>query len=267
MRFPSHDQVIGRSLRIYGEWAEHEIAVVSSYLLDGKAIVDVGANIGVHTVAFARRFPRSTIVAIEPHPLAYTLLSANVAENGIQNVRLEHCACGAETAILPVPRGLVQHGGETNLGATSLINLVPDDATNSLTLVRRLDDILSSTPIQFIKVDVEGMEPAVLAGASNIIRSQLPLIYFEARTIEGVRECRAALDGFGYYLHWLLSNPFNRANFRQEPLNIWAAMEVGVLAVPKPISRLGCLLPVTGEEQTLPGNTYAQSGWDGKVFR
>ena len=53
------DTVIGRSLQLYGEWAEHEINSYSALLSDGDTIVDVGANIGTHSVALASRTVRT----------------------------------------------------------------------------------------------------------------------------------------------------------------------------------------------------------------
>ena len=53
----SKDSVIGRSLKVYGEWAEPEIDAYSALLSDGETIIDVGANIGTHSVALASRFP------------------------------------------------------------------------------------------------------------------------------------------------------------------------------------------------------------------
>src|SRR3981081_993706 len=54
MMFYANDEYIGRSLDLYGEFSEGEMELFDDYLRAGMTVVDVGANIGVHTVYFAR---------------------------------------------------------------------------------------------------------------------------------------------------------------------------------------------------------------------
>jgi FkbM family methyltransferase len=77
------DQCVGLSLREYGEWAEDEIALLAPYVSTGATVLDVGANVGTHTLAFARLAgPTGRVLAIEGHPETFALLSYNVVENG-----------------------------------------------------------------------------------------------------------------------------------------------------------------------------------------
>ena len=59
------DNVIGKSLRIYGEWAEHELSILRSFISPGATVVDVGANIGTHTLPFSRWVENGRVMAIE----------------------------------------------------------------------------------------------------------------------------------------------------------------------------------------------------------
>ena len=52
MAFLRNDNIIGRSLRLYGEWAEAEIELAKVFLRPGDTVVDVGANIGTHSIAY-----------------------------------------------------------------------------------------------------------------------------------------------------------------------------------------------------------------------
>src|SRR4051812_35993366 len=90
---PDKDTVIGRSMRLYGEWAEHEISVLSSRLTNGPAIVDVGANIGTHALAFASRFPSSQVLALEPQSFPYSLLASSARLNGYENITPLNLGC------------------------------------------------------------------------------------------------------------------------------------------------------------------------------
>ena len=82
------DEFIGKSLRRYGEWAESELELLERYIKPGDVIVDIGANIGTHTVAFAQLVgPRGLVIAFEPQARIFQLLCANVVANDLGNVQ------------------------------------------------------------------------------------------------------------------------------------------------------------------------------------
>lgn len=63
---PPKDIYIGRSLEVYGEWCEGEVALFAQLLKPGATVVEVGANIGSHTVPIARAVgPTGMVFAIE----------------------------------------------------------------------------------------------------------------------------------------------------------------------------------------------------------
>jgi len=87
MFVPKTDTFIGRSLLHYGEWTHSELAVIGQMVKPGMVVADVGSNIGTHTLAMATMVgPSGLVVAFEPQPFTFRLLSANLLENGIQNV-------------------------------------------------------------------------------------------------------------------------------------------------------------------------------------
>src|SRR5882724_9599181 len=88
------DQVIGRSLRLYGEWSEHELSYLRPYVLAGTTVIDVGAHIGTHTLAFAQWVASGSVIAVEPQAMVMSLLQANCLLNGVTNVELVSAACG-----------------------------------------------------------------------------------------------------------------------------------------------------------------------------
>jgi len=72
MIFNVHDQHIGRSLDLYGEWAESELELLALFIKPGDVVVDVGANIGTHAVFFAQRAGATGLVyAFEPQRIIY----------------------------------------------------------------------------------------------------------------------------------------------------------------------------------------------------
>lgn len=245
----SGDSVIGRSLRLYGEWAENEISYLASFLSDGDAIVDVGANIGTHALAFARRFPQSTIVAIEPQPWPCAALLANVELNGCDRVRVLNLGCASLTAVTDVRFDYEVLGG--NAGAFDIRRFRVDSPAGYPLTLTSIDNLEILEKVQLLKVDVEGMEADVLRGAAGLLTRDRPIVFFELLNVEALSEPRALLLDRGYDLYWLETQPFNADNFNRCDENVWASTELGVLAVPSGRRPLD-LLPVTGLEEALP---------------
>lgn len=252
------DSVIGRSLKLYGEWAEDEIAQCAALLSDGDTIVDVGANIGTHSIAFASRFPASEIVAFEPQPLAFSLLSANLLAASAANVYPRNCGC-AETERIVRARPDYQRL-DWNAGAFSLSESSETDGAGDPMLLVPLDALRFEHCVQFIKIDVEGMEESVLAGARQLIARDRPILYFEVLEIARLAGPRRFLSELGYELRWLKSDAYNARNFRLNPENIWRRGETGVLALPSAgDARVSHLPLVTGDEAAVPVIEYPPS--------
>jgi len=77
---------IGRSLDLYGEWSEGEVALFQALLRPNDTVVEVGANIGSHSVFFAKAVgAQGNIVAIEPQRVVFQTLCANLALNSLTN--------------------------------------------------------------------------------------------------------------------------------------------------------------------------------------
>lgn len=104
MLYVRHDLYIGRSLELYGEYAQLEIDVLQRCLRPGDRVIDAGANIGVHALAFARAVgPAGRVIAFEPQPPIFQVMCANMAMNGLQNVLALPCAVGQERAPAHAP--------------------------------------------------------------------------------------------------------------------------------------------------------------------
>src|SRR4051794_33133529 len=69
-----------KSLLKYGEWAENEISFLHHFVEKGSTVVDVGAYIGTHTLAFANFVgAQGRVIAIEAQPATFGLLQRNIA--------------------------------------------------------------------------------------------------------------------------------------------------------------------------------------------
>src|SRR5215212_495260 len=90
------DDVIGRSLRLYGEWSEHELCCLRRFVHPGTTVIDVGAHIGTHTLAFAKWVLDGKVIAVEPQTSVMCLLQVNCLLNGITNVEIVNAACAGK---------------------------------------------------------------------------------------------------------------------------------------------------------------------------
>lgn len=169
---------IGADIFINGVYEKEEIKdLLDICLLIGidmgqSAAIDVGANIGNHTLAFAAHFSR--VDAFEPHPDTYKLLSFNTSR--ITNVYTHPVGVGAEQAKQTMSEC------EANYGCSSAV-IMYDDAQTYEIEIMKLDDYLPDVQnLKLIKIDVEGMEYAVLKGAEQLIIKHQPVIAFEQLT-------------------------------------------------------------------------------------
>jgi FkbM family methyltransferase len=202
-----NDQYIGRSLDAYGEWAELEVALLFQILKPGDVVLDVGANIGTHTVAFAQKVTQAGVVlAFEPQRLTYQLLCANVALNALTNVVCHNVVVsdGQESALIPTLDPTIA----TNFGS------LKSDGHDRGERVRavRIDD-LQLARCSLMKIDVEGAETRVLAGARTTLAACRPVLYVEHNSEDGSSGVLEMLHEVGYSCWWHVPSSFNQANY------------------------------------------------------
>jgi FkbM family methyltransferase len=167
---------------------QEELSFLAERLPRGLRIVDVGANTGNHTLFFAAIMQAERVIPVEPHPRAVSAINAVVAENRLTNVDLSRLgrAAGSEPGrLMPVT------SKTAGLGATHYVA----DSAGSIPLVT-LDDLISD-PVDFLKIDVEGMEMAALAGAARLIARNRPSLYVEV-VDEAVAPFMSWVDENGY---------------------------------------------------------------------
>lgn len=256
MFVPKADTVIGRSLQMYGEWAEHEIAVLSSLIADGGTIVDVGANIGTHALAFAARFPGSRILAIEPQPAPFAAMCASAFINACGNIHAFNMAASDTDGLIYMD---VDYSSlEWNLGAVNLTRESGKGCSPKAVPLMTLDRLAPRDDVRLLKIDVEGMEADVIRGARQLIARCRPVIYFEVLEMTPLHASSSQLEALGYELRWLETSAFNPLNHNGVPENIWWLGEVGVLAMPSADDpRVADLPKVTGSEDEPPRKAYA----------
>ncbi|MEO0426370.1 MAG: FkbM family methyltransferase [Pseudomonadota bacterium] len=151
-------------------------------------IVDIGANIGTHSLVLARGLGRK-VIAVEPNPEAQSLLRANIALNGLEDeVTVQTFALGARTS-----RGRLRQVQPGNLASVYI-----DEAPEGEVEILRLDDFDLNDRVALIKIDVEGHELQVIDGGLERIGRDLPDLYVECGDMARLGDLFDRLHTLGY---------------------------------------------------------------------
>ena len=213
MLYNIHDSYIGRSLDLYGEYSEGEIDLFRRIVHAGHAVVEAGANIGAHTLFFARQVgPTGTVLAFEPQRIVFQTLCANLALNSVTNVDCRQQAVGAAAGEIIVPA--IDYRREANFGGLALGGHTRGERVPLVTI-----DGLDLGRCDLLKLDVEGMEQDALVGAAATISRLKPLLYVENDRREKSADLIRCLDSLGYTMYWHTPPLFNPGNFFANPRN------------------------------------------------
>jgi len=186
-----NDDTISSCISKHGYWGTGEITLIQNTLsslfdtTQPMCLLDVGTNVGTHTLAFAKfPFPQVTVHGFEAQREMFYMVAGTVALNCLSNVYLHHIAVSnVSGAEISMPK--VDYDSKSNFGSYEL-----ERAKQSNTADMYLDgefetikticiDDLHLTNVRLIKIDVEGMEDKVVEGARHTIESQRPLLFIE----------------------------------------------------------------------------------------
>jgi FkbM family methyltransferase len=230
MLYSPQDRYVGRSFDRYGEFSELEARAFAHLIKPGQTVYDVGANIGAHTLAFARFVGETGLVAaFEPQRQVFQMLCANVALNGLARVWTIWAACGRERGQLHVPQ--LDYRAPANVGGVSLSQAPVGEAVPTMAL----DDV-GTTACHFIKIDVEGMEAEVIAGAQKTIAKWRPLLYVENDRREKSAALIQQIMALDYRLYWHNTALYNPNNLFGESENVFGnIVSINMLCVPREV--------------------------------
>jgi FkbM family methyltransferase len=156
-----------------------ELEDLLAYMEPCSVVLDIGANIGNHTVFFAKYARARAVIPFEVLPAACELLRRNVQSNRLETVDLDYLGVGLGPP--HAGRITVKLSYEHNLGATAFSLDDGARAARESFRIETLDHLLGEARrVDFIKLDVEGMELDVLAGAQAVISRWRPKILLES---------------------------------------------------------------------------------------
>ncbi len=154
---------------------------------DGVVALDCGANIGVHTIEWAREMHGwGKVHAFEAQEPIYYALCGNIALNNCLNASAKHLALGGESGTILIPKlDYTQPGSfgslelrlrESTEYLGQVVNYAPE-ASQAIPLVTL--DSFDYDRVDFLKIDVEGMEMEVVRGAKEIFERHRPIVLLE----------------------------------------------------------------------------------------
>ncbi len=168
----------GRGIYIFRDALEPEFEHLEKFLVPGGVLVDIGGNTGIYTIKagqFFRQHGGGTVVTFEPLPEMLAILEKNLVFNGFTDVRLRSFCLGE----LP---GAAEFWINFNRPASSSLVSRDPAATRISTMVFRFDDVFPLEKLDrldYVKIDVEGAEAQVLAGAQETFKKFRPIIQLE----------------------------------------------------------------------------------------
>lgn len=196
------------------DWVEPELRRLDAIVRPRMTVVDVGANVGLYALKAARLVgPKGRVIALEPGAEAFEQLRRNLRLNAFGWVEaLKQAASDrdGEAVLHHVPLG-------DDPQAYSLVAHAGAEAGEQVT-TQRLDTLarmLGLSRLDVLKIDVEGGEPLVLAGASDVLARLRPVVLFECNAyLNAGGEAGAAqsawriLEDAGYRFHRLTREGF-----------------------------------------------------------
>lgn len=167
-----------------GEFYEaEELEIISRHFPKGGIYCDIGANVGNHAIYVGKMLGPAEIIVFEPNPSAIAVLLSNITLNELDGI--------ADTS--HVGLGLSDQDGEgfditfrrprwhvKNLGGAQL------EQNGGEISVASGDSLLNGHRVDFIKIDVEGMEMKVLKGLKTTIKASRPILFVEVDQVNAV---------------------------------------------------------------------------------
>ncbi|MGE4012750.1 MAG: FkbM family methyltransferase, partial [Alphaproteobacteria bacterium] len=204
------------------DWFESEIGFVRKAVQPGQAAIDIGASFGLYTSALGRATgPAGKVWAFEPAAVPRTHLLATLQRNGLAHVEVfAHALSDAPG------EQVLANPGDTELG-----QLGGDEVFGERVSVETLDRLAGSfgdRPIDFVKLDAEGLEPRIIAAGHRIFADHSPLVMTEI--VQGVTYQPAIADalqalGYDVFRHVPALNilvPFDAATRDAYLINVFA---------------------------------------------
>jgi FkbM family methyltransferase len=180
-----------------GTYEQDKQRAIGRFVRPGDIVFDIGAQAGFFSLLLARLVGETgTVIAFEPSPTQCSMLLRHVALNHLENVRVVQAAVSDRPglACFTVDRGVTMNA------------LADAQPAGPLTVATVALDAVDLPAPALMKIDVEGAESRVLAGARDLIRRRRPIVFVALHNDEQKRRCLGQLRDSGYGIFDLSGN-------------------------------------------------------------
>ncbi len=165
---------IDTTIYVQGVYEDDILSLIASHLKPGDVFVDIGANIGQHTL-FAACLVGATgkVIAFEPNKTVAKQLRKSIEKNNFKMITLKEVGLGSkkEDLNLFIPQG--------NAGGASISPYNKDTISQKIYLEKGDSLLKNKEKISFIKIDTEGYELEVINGLQEVLKTKKPIVLFE----------------------------------------------------------------------------------------
>jgi len=223
-----NDLFVSAGIRETGVWSGDELDLLGQLIQPGQTVLDVGANMGTHTLAFCNFVgPTGVVHAFEPQRIMFQAMVATVALNSWTNAHCRQALVGAKKGRMRLPG--IRYDQPSNFGMMTLapdreraetISYADDQPGEEVEMITL--DSLNLAACHLIKIDVEGMEIDVLRGAAKTIKAYRPWIYMECQPDQRSQDALQLLKSMGYatWKHGDIGSPNILGSPLERPLSV-----------------------------------------------
>lgn len=173
-----------------------------------ELMIDVGANIGNHTVALAEHFKK--VECVEPHPVLFRVLEANILRNNLSHVTCHNFGLGGDEGVATLEESPSEHSisrvAERSVLPPETFGLSENQFGNRYSIEIKaarafVETFAERLPKAFVKIDVEGMEQEIIEALLPLLHKFRPLVGFElfTKAQPGLVDIAQSIPGYELY--------------------------------------------------------------------
>ena len=156
-------------------YEREDLEVIRQHFPAGGVFADIGANVGNHSVFAGRILGASSIIPFEPNPVAQEIYISNMILNRLMDkLDFSFFTYGLSDQM---DENLAMRWNPNNLGGGRIVRNAGKDP-DGVSVIRG-DDALLNKQVDFMKIDVEGLEMEVLAGLAQTVAARRPTMFIE----------------------------------------------------------------------------------------
>jgi len=192
-RYHENDTCISNHLKEGILFEKFILSFIQQYIDPVKNILDIGANIGIHSVVYANYVSTGKVYAFEPQPVVFNLLKQNLEINNCKNVIPFNYGASNKNDVFFMN---AHYDSKDNQGA---FRICENNNIDGIYINCKILDELNLENIGFVKMDVEGHEFEALQGLLNTLKKCKPRILIEIHESSPTKEqVFLLLQGLGY---------------------------------------------------------------------